>query len=284
MLTVLAYIAADRISQASGRHPVANPVLIAVVIVGSVLCATGTPHARYFEGARFVHVLLGPATVALALPIIRHRALIRRQWRAIVGAMVIGAGVGVISAAGLAKALGLSAGTVASIAPKSVTAAIAMGISEQLGGTPPLTAVLVISTGILGGILITPLMNLIRVKDYAARGFAAGLAAHGIGTAGRCRSTRRPARMRPSPWAEWARHSPARAVAAASALTRWGFFPLCAFPRACHKRANDPPTQDQPGARPALARGDPRFPRECPGSRRQKTRLRGIFTSTPPNA
>ena len=97
--------------------------------------------------------------------------------------MVIGAGVGVISAAGLAKALGLSAGTVASIAPKSVTAAIAMGISEQLGGTPPLTAVLVIATGILGAILITPLMNLIRVKDYAARGFAAGLAAHGIGTA-----------------------------------------------------------------------------------------------------
>ncbi|PPD16876.1 MAG: hypothetical protein CTY25_00475 [Methylobacterium sp.] len=183
VLTVLAYLAGDRISQATNRHPVANPVLIAVVIVGSVLLLTGTPHARYFEGARFVHVLLGPATVALALPIIRHRALIRRQWRAIVGAMVIGAGVGVISAAGLAKALGLSAGTVASIAPKSVTAAIAMGISEQLGGTPPLTAVLVIATGILGGILITPLMNLIRVRDYAARGFAAGLAAHGIGTA-----------------------------------------------------------------------------------------------------
>ena len=183
VLTVLAYLVGDRISQATGRHPVANPVLIAVMIVGGVLLLTGTPHARYFEGARFVHVLLGPATVALALPIIRHRALIRRQWRAILGAMVIGAGVGVISAAGLAKALGLSAGTVASIAPKSVTAAIAMGISEQLGGTPPLTAVLVIATGILGAILITPLMNLIRVRDYAARGFAAGLAAHGIGTA-----------------------------------------------------------------------------------------------------
>lgn len=183
VLTVLAYLVGDRISQATGRHPVANPVLIAVMIVGGVLLVTGTPHARYFEGARFVHVLLGPATVALALPIIRHRALIRRQWRAILGAMVIGAGMGVISAAELAKALGLSAGTVASIAPKSVTAAIAMGISEQLGGTPPLTAVLVIATGILGAILITPLMNLIRVRDYAARGFAAGLAAHGIGTA-----------------------------------------------------------------------------------------------------
>lgn len=183
VLTVLAYLVGDRISQATGRHPVANPVLIAVMIVGGVLLLTGTPHARYFEGARFVHVLLGPATVALALPIIRHRALIRRQWRAILGAMMIGAGMGVISAAGLAKALGLSAGTVASIAPKSVTAAIAMGISEELGGTPPLTAVLVIATGILGAILITPLMNLIRVRDYAARGFAAGLAAHGIGTA-----------------------------------------------------------------------------------------------------
>jgi predicted murein hydrolase (TIGR00659 family) len=183
VLTVLAYIIGDRLSKATGRHPLANPVLIAILIIGAVLIATKTPHARYFEGARFVHVLLGPATVALALPIIRHRALIRRQWRAILGAILIGSGVGIASASGLAILTGLSPETVASLAPKSVTAAIAMGISEQLGGTPPLTAVLVISTGILGGILITPLMNVIGVKDYAARGFAAGLAAHGIGTA-----------------------------------------------------------------------------------------------------
>jgi predicted murein hydrolase (TIGR00659 family) len=182
-LTLVAYLIGDRISRATGRHPVANPVMIAVLIIGAILLLTRTPHARYFDGARFVHVLLGPATVALALPIIRNRALILRQWRAIIAALLIGAGVGLASAVGLALALGLPAGTIASLAPKSVTAAIAMGISEQVGGTPPLTAVLVISTGILGAVLITPLMNLIGVTDYAARGFAAGLSAHGIGTA-----------------------------------------------------------------------------------------------------
>ena len=182
-LTIVAYVIGDRISQASGRHPVANPVMIAVFIIGVVLIATKTPHARYFDGARFVHVLLGPATVALALPIVRHRALIRKQWRAILVALIIGAGVGVASAVGLAILTGLSPATVASLAPKSVTAAIAMGISEQVGGTPPLTAVLVIATGILGAVLITPVMNLLGVTDFAARGFAAGLSAHGIGTA-----------------------------------------------------------------------------------------------------
>jgi predicted murein hydrolase (TIGR00659 family) len=182
-LTLVAYLVGDRISLASGRHPVANPVLIAVLLIGAVLLLTGTPHARYFDGARFVHVLLGPATVALALPIIRNRALILRQWRAIVTALLVGAAVGLASAVGLAMALGLPQSTIASLAPKSVTAAIAMGISEQVGGTPPLTAVLVIATGILGAVLITPLMNRIGVTDYAARGFAAGLSAHGIGTA-----------------------------------------------------------------------------------------------------
>ena len=182
-LTLAAYLIGDRIAAATDRHPLANPVLIAILLVGSVLLATGTSHARYFEGARFVHVLLGPATVALALPIFRHRALIRRHWRAILLALFAGAATGIVAAVGLALALGLSPATLASLAPKSVTAAIAMGISERVGGTPALTAVLVIATGVLGAVMVTPLMNLIGIRDYAARGFAVGIAAHGIGTA-----------------------------------------------------------------------------------------------------
>lgn len=182
-LTLTAYLIGDAIAQRTGRHPVANPVLIAVVLVGALLLATGTPHTRYFEGARFVHVLLGPATVALALPVFRNRALIARHWRAISLALIIGAGTGIGSTLILANALGLSASSIASLAPKSVTAAIAMGISEQVGGSPPLTAVIVIATGILGAVMVTPLMNLLRITDYAARGFAVGIAAHGIGTA-----------------------------------------------------------------------------------------------------
>lgn len=182
-LTLAAYLSGDRLALASGRHPLVNPVLIAVALVAAVLIATNTPYARYFAGAQFVHVLLGPATVALALPIVRHAALIRRNALAVSGALLIGAGVGVASAVGLAWAFGLPANIVASLAPKSVTAAIAMGVSEQAGGSPTLTAGLVISTGILGAVMVAPLLNLCRVKNYAARGFAVGLAAHGIGTA-----------------------------------------------------------------------------------------------------
>jgi predicted murein hydrolase (TIGR00659 family) len=182
-LTLAAYLIGDAIARKTGRHPIANPVLIAVMIVGAVLLATSTSHARYFEGARFVHVLLGPATVALALPIWRNRALIVKHWRAISVALVIGALTGIASTLAFASLLGLSPQTIASLAPKSVTAAIAMGISEQVGGTPPLTAVIVIATGILGAVMVTPLMNLLRISDYAARGFAVGMAAHGIGTA-----------------------------------------------------------------------------------------------------
>lgn len=182
-LTLVAYLVGDALSRATGRHPVVNPVAIAVALIGTLLLATGTSHARYFEGARFVHVLLGPATVALALPVIRNRGLILKHWRAIAVALFCGATIGAASAIGLASALGLSPQTIASLAPKSVTAAIAMGISEQVGGAPPLTAVIVIATGILGAVLVTPLMNLIGIRDYAARGFAVGISAHGIGTA-----------------------------------------------------------------------------------------------------
>jgi len=182
-LTLGAYLIGDRIAAATGRNPIANPVLIAIILVGAVLLLSGTPHQRYFEGARFIHVLLGPATVALALPVFRNRTLIAKQWRTISLALLIGALTGIASTLLFAKLLGLSTSTLASLAPKSVTAAIAMGISEQVGGNPPLTAVIVIATGVLGAIIVTPLMNLLRINDYAARGFAAGISAHGIGTA-----------------------------------------------------------------------------------------------------
>jgi predicted murein hydrolase (TIGR00659 family) len=182
-LTLAAYLFGEAISRRANRHPVANPVLIAVALVGALLLLTGTSHQRYFEGARFIHVLLGPATIALALPIFRNRTLIARHWRAILITLFVGAITGLASTLALAKLLGLSGATTASLAPKSVTAAIAMGIAERVGGTPPLTAVIVLCTGILGAIMVTPLMNALGVKDFAARGFAVGITAHGIGTA-----------------------------------------------------------------------------------------------------
>ena len=87
------------------------------------------------------------------------------------------------SAVGIAAAFGVPRQVIVSLAPKSVTAGIAMAVSESLGGIPSLTAALVITTGIVGAILVTPLMNALGIRDYAARGFAVGLASHGIGTA-----------------------------------------------------------------------------------------------------
>jgi predicted murein hydrolase (TIGR00659 family) len=182
-LTLSVYLGADKLSALSGRNSFVNPVLIAIALLGAVLIATGTSYETYFEGAQFVHVLLGPATVALAIPIVRYRAQIRANALPLLVALVVGAVVGIASAVGLAAAFGLDPALVASLAPKSVTAPIAMGVARELGGVPELTAVLVIATGITGAALVTPTLNLLRIRDWRARGCAVGLAAHGIGTA-----------------------------------------------------------------------------------------------------
>jgi predicted murein hydrolase (TIGR00659 family) len=182
-VTLAAWLVADGLARASGRHALVNPVLIAVVLVALLLRATGTDYGTYFEGAQFVHFLLGPATVALGVPLYRNLAQVRRNLLPMAAALAVGSVVAVVSAVGIAAALGVPRAVLVSLAPKSVTAGIAMGVSEALGGVPSLTAALVIATGIIGAVMVTPLMNALRVRDYAARGFAVGLASHGIGTA-----------------------------------------------------------------------------------------------------
>ena len=181
--TLAAYVVADRLSRATGRNPLVNPVLIAVILLSTVLSATGTAYPAYFEGAQFVHFLLGPTTVALAVPLHQNWPLVRRSLIPVLGALVAGSITAVLSAVGLGLLFGMPSELLASLAPKSVTAAIAMGISREIGGEPSLTATLVIATGILGAVMVTPLMNILGLKDYRARGFAAGVASHGIGTA-----------------------------------------------------------------------------------------------------
>ncbi|RBI86212.1 LrgB family protein [Rhodosalinus halophilus] len=182
-VTLLAYLAGDGISRATGRAPLANPVLIAMLLLAGLLEATGTPYADYFEGAQFVHFMLGPATVALAVPL--HAALPRLRGLVIpmLGALAAGSVTAILSALLIARALGVEGATLLSLAPKSATAPVAIGIAESLGGLPTLTAALVILTGIIGAVTVTPLMNALRIRDWRARGFAAGVAAHGIGTA-----------------------------------------------------------------------------------------------------
>jgi predicted murein hydrolase (TIGR00659 family) len=181
--TLVAYVAADAISAGLRRHPLANPVLIAVVLVAAILIATGTAFQTYFAGAQFVHFLLGPATVALAVPLVRYLPQVRRTLVPMVVALAVGSVTAIASAVLLARLIGLNREAILALAPKSATAAIAMGIAEKITADPALTAVLTILTGITGGIVVTPLMNALRLKNFAARGFAAGLASHGIGTA-----------------------------------------------------------------------------------------------------
>lgn len=181
--TVLAYLAADAIARWLDNHPLANPVILSVLMIAPVLWFTQTQYATYFEGAQFIHFLLGPATIALALPLWDNRETISHAVAPILLALLAGSVTAAGSAILLAQAFGLSTEVILSLAPKSTTAPVALGISEAVGGLPALTAVLVILTGIIGAVMVTPLMTVLGIKDWRARGFSVGLAAHGIGTA-----------------------------------------------------------------------------------------------------
>lgn len=181
--TVIAYLAADTAARRLGNPPWANPVLMSVMLLAPILALTKTDYGTYFEGAQFIHFLLGPATVALALPLWDNRETIRSSVAPILLALLAGSVVAAGSAIILARAFGLPNEVLLSLAAKSTTAPVALGISEAIGGIPTLTAVLVILTGIIGAVIVTPLMNLLKISDWRARGFAVGVAAHGIGTA-----------------------------------------------------------------------------------------------------
>jgi predicted murein hydrolase (TIGR00659 family) len=182
-VTLLVYSITDAVSLATRRHPLANPVLHAMWIIGAFLLLTGTSYTTYFAGAQFVHFLLGPATVALAVPLYENRRLVVASVVPMLVALAAGSVAAVVSIVLLAEAVGLPRDVILALAPKSVTAGVAMGISESLHADPSLTAVAVILTGIMGAIVVTPLMNRTGISDFRARGFAAGIAAHGIGTA-----------------------------------------------------------------------------------------------------
>ena len=182
-ITLVAYSIGFWLYQKSNRNPMCNPVVIAIALIAFLLKITDTPYATYFEGAQFVHFLLGPATVALAVPLFRQTETLKRAMPVIVFGVLFGSLVASASTVLLAWALGASPETLASLAPKSVTTPVAMGIAENIGGVPALTAVCVIATGMVGATIGPVVMNMARLKDWRARGFAMGVAAHGIGTA-----------------------------------------------------------------------------------------------------
>lgn len=182
-LTLAAYAAASWFAARMHHAAWANPVALSICLLIPVLLLTGTPYPKYFEGAQFVHFLLGPTTVALAVPLYRHRAVVRRAAAPMAAALITGAVVAAGSALLLGRAFGLDNALLAALAPKSATAPIAMAITERLGGLPSLTAAMVVLTGLAGVLLGLPLLNRLTRGSDAAYGLALGLSAHGIGTA-----------------------------------------------------------------------------------------------------
>lgn len=182
-MTLCAYLAAQQVFRLCGASPLANPVAISIALIAAVLWLSGMSYERYFAGAQFVHFLLGPATVALAVPLVRQLPRLRRAWLPLGLALLAGCVTAIVAAVLVALLLGATPELAYTLGPKSATSPIAMAVSERLGGIPALTAALVIGTGIFGAIVARYVFEPLRIRSDAARGFALGLAAHGVGTA-----------------------------------------------------------------------------------------------------
>lgn len=182
-VTVLAYLLFRKLQQRLNGNPLLNPVLLASALIIALMMLSGRSYDNYNGGGQWLLWILGPATVSLAIPLYLNFAQVRSVARPMFVALLAGSLTAVISAVLIGMALGASAETIASLAPKSVTTPIAMGIADQIGGIPALAAVFVIFTGAIGAVFGSWIFNALGIKDPRARGFAMGIAAHGIGTA-----------------------------------------------------------------------------------------------------
>jgi putative effector of murein hydrolase len=180
-LTLGAYQLGVMAYERTHRHPLANPVAIAVVLVAVTITLIDMPYTRYFEGAQFVHFLLGSATVALAVPIYKGLGALRGRVLPLLTSLLCGGVTSIVSAVGIARLLGADDAIVGGLYAKSVTAPIAMGVAERIGASPTLTAVFAVSTGILGAVLARFVLDFVGSREWWQRGFALGVASHGIG-------------------------------------------------------------------------------------------------------
>ena len=182
-LTIGSYLIADFIYRKSNLFPLLNPVALSVLLVSLILISFNIQYERYFDGAKFIHFLLGPATVALAIPIYRKWDLIVSNSKAILISLILGSFFAIFITYVLSLQFKLQEELIFSLLPRSVTAPIAMGISEIIGGIPSLTAIITLITGVVGASLGVFVFDLMKLKKMEARGFSLGLASHGIGTA-----------------------------------------------------------------------------------------------------
>jgi putative effector of murein hydrolase len=183
VVTLAAYVAGAMLQRACRGSPYASPVLIAMILVGAVLLATGTSYETYFAGAQFINFLLGPVTVALAVPLAANFRHVWRNLASIAPAVLAGSLTSIVSGVGFVWLLGGSRDVALSMAPKAVTTPIAMAVSEQIGGMPALTAALAILGGIVAAVAGHQLLSRFQVSDWRVHGLAAGVAGSGVAAA-----------------------------------------------------------------------------------------------------
>lgn len=181
-ITLVVFLLAQKIYQ-RWKYAFLNPVLLSILTLMMYLKISHVQYEEYFKGGQLISFFLGPAVVALGVPLYRQLEEIKKRGKSLLISVLTGSVVGVISAAGIAGILGASKQVIISLAPKSVTTPIAMGITEKLGGIPPLTAAIVIATGILGAVVGPTVLKILGVRSPTAFGLAMGTASHGIGTA-----------------------------------------------------------------------------------------------------
>ncbi len=183
IITIVVFVCSVALNKRAGGSPLLHPVLVALSLIIVFLLLTKTSYETYFEGAQFIHFLLGPATVALAVPLYDHFERVRQMWLPLLVSCLVGAITAIVTVLAVGMFFDLPVGALLSLAPKSVTSPIAIGIAEKIGGFPSLAAGLVLITGAMGCLLAPMLFTLLKVDDDAVKGFSMGLAAHGFGTA-----------------------------------------------------------------------------------------------------
>jgi putative effector of murein hydrolase len=183
VVTLAAYVVGRVIQQACKGSALASPVLIAIVLAVVVVLATRTSYKSYFAGAQFINFLLGPATIALAIPLARNARLVRENLHSIGLALLAGSVTSIVSGVGIVWLLGGSRTVALSMAPKAVTTPIAIAVSQQIGGVPALTAALAILGGIVAAVVGQEMLHGLQVRDWRAHGFAAGIAGSGVAAA-----------------------------------------------------------------------------------------------------
>jgi predicted murein hydrolase (TIGR00659 family) len=181
-VTIAVYLGARRLHERT-RLAVLNPALVSIAAIIVLLVATRTPYPQYMRGGRLVGFWLGPAVVALGLPLALQLDTVRRNAAGIAVGLGLGALLGIVVAVGVAALAGATPVVVRSLAPRAATTPIAVAVTARLGGIPALSAVVSIVSGAIGGFVGVPLLRALGVRSRLATGLALGAAAHGLGTA-----------------------------------------------------------------------------------------------------